>query len=152
MEIFSDWEEMLELLAKHKVRYLIIGGVAFTFHAKPRHTRDLDLWIDPSPANVRRANAALTEFGSHLLLNATKADQIVQLGVEPDRIDFFLSMEGETFKTAWRKRVEELFGRAKANWIDIDTLIRIKSRINDPRHQEDVRLLREVKKRHSKMA
>ena len=33
-----------------------------------------------------------------------------------------------------------------ANWIGIDDLIRAKARIDDPRHQEDVRVLRRVKK------
>ena len=35
-------------------------------------------------------------------------------------------------------------------WIDIDNLIRIKSVIDNPRHQEDARVLREVKKRRTR--
>lgn len=38
-------------------------------------------------------------------------------------------------------------GRAKAQWIDLDSLIEIKSRIDDPRHQEDARVLRLVRER-----
>jgi hypothetical protein len=32
-----------------------------------------------------------------------------------------------------------------ANWIKLDGLLRIKSRIAEPRHQEDARVLRAVK-------
>jgi len=150
MEAAGDFEDMLEMLNKHKVRYIIIGGLAFIYHAKPRYTKDMDLWIDPSPENVRRANAALTEFGSPYLLTAESPEEILQLGVAPDRIDLVRHVRGARFETAWKKRIKGQYGSAKANWIDLDGLIRIKSRIDNPRHQEDVRILREVKKRRRK--
>jgi hypothetical protein len=147
METIQDFEDMLLFLDKHKVRYLIIGGLAFIYHAKPRYTKDMDLWIDPDPENVKRANDALAEFDSPSLLNPKKKKEILQLGVAPDRIDFIMNVVGVKFETAWKKRIESRYGNARANWIDIDSLIRIKSRIDNPRHQEDARVLREVKKR-----
>jgi hypothetical protein len=30
-----------ELLNKHKVEYMVVGGYALAFHGKPRHTGDL---------------------------------------------------------------------------------------------------------------
>lgn len=150
METIQDFEDMLLFLDKHKVRYLIIGGLAFIYHAKPRYTKDMDLWIDPDPENVKRANDALAEFGSPSLLNPKKKKEILQLGVAPDRIDFIMNVVGVKFETAWKKRIESRYGNARANWIDIDSLIRIKSRIDIPRHQEDARVLREVKKRLKK--
>jgi len=147
MEAIQDFEDMLLFLAKHKIRYLIIGGLAFIYHAKPRYTKDMDLWIDPDPENVKRTNNALAEFGSPFLLNPKKKKEILQLGIAPDRIDFIMNVVGVKFETAWKKRVEGRYGNARANWIDIDSLIRIKSRIDNPRHQEDARVLREVKKR-----
>ena len=150
MEAAGDFEDMLELLDKHNVRYIIIGGLAFIYHAKPRYTKDMDLWIDPSHENVRRANAALTEFGSPYLLTPESPEEILQLGVAPDRIDLFRNVSGARFETAWKKRIKGQYGSAKANWIDLDSFIRIKSRIDNPRHQEDVRILREVKKRRRK--
>ncbi len=150
METIQDFEDMLRLLHKHKARYLIIGGLAFIYHAKPRYTKDMDLWIDPDPENVKRANQALAEFGSPFSLNPDKKNEILQLGVAPNRIDFLLQVSGARFETAWNKRIEGRYGKAKALWVDLDSLIRIKSRIDNPRHQEDVRVLREVKKRKKK--
>ena len=40
METLQDFEDMLELLDRNKVRYLIIGGLAFIYHAKPRYTKE----------------------------------------------------------------------------------------------------------------
>ncbi len=150
MEAIQDFEDMLQLLNKHRVRYLIIGGLAFIYHAKPRYTKDMDLWIDPAPENVKRANRALSEFGSPYALSAENAEEILQLGVAPDRIDFMLHVVGARFETAWKKRISGWYGDAKASWIDLDSLIRIKKNIDHPRHQEDVRVLREVKKRRVK--
>lgn len=146
MNSIQDFEDMLTLLERHGVRYLIIGGLAFIYHAKPRYTKDMDIWLDPGERNVERANKALAEFGSPLLLDATKPEEILQLGLAPNRIDFFLKIEGARFATAWKKRIAGRYGKAPANWVDIDTLLRIKDRIDGPRHREDARVLRAVKK------
>lgn len=147
MDTIQDFEDILDLLNKHQVRYLIIGGLAFIYHAKPRYTKDMDLWIDPVSDNVKHANAALSEFGSPFLIDPRNVKEILQLGVAPDRIDFLLHVKGSRFETAWEKRIQGKYGTAKTNWVDIDTLIKIKRQIDNPRHQEDVRVLREVKKR-----
>lgn len=146
METIRDFEDMLQLMEEHRVRYLIIGGLAFTYHALPRFTKDMDLWIDPHPNNVQRANKALSAFGSPALLDPDQAEEILQLGVAPDRIDLIRGVRGANFETAWKHRVKGSYGEASANWIDIDSLIRVKSRIDHPRHQEDARILREVRK------
>jgi hypothetical protein len=39
-------------------RYLV-GGYAVAFHAEPRYTKDLDVWVDPSADNAIRVFAAL---------------------------------------------------------------------------------------------
>lgn len=146
METIGDFEDMLALLEKHQVRYLIIGGLAFIYHAKPRYTKDMDLWIDERSENIKRANRALTEFGSPAVISTESKSEILQIGVAPDRIDFFCRVVGARFDTAWKKRVRGKYGKVRANWIDLDSLIRIKSRIENPRHQEDARVLRDVRK------
>lgn len=147
MDAVPDFEDLLDLLDRHDVRYLIVGGLAFIYHAKPRYTKDMDLWIDPAPDNVQRANTALVEFGSPNLMRAGGLDEILQLGAAPNRIDIIQDVEGPGFAVAWKARIEARYGQAKANWIDLDSLIDIKGRIDDPRHQDDARILREVRRR-----
>lgn len=142
----QDFEDILELLAAHRVRYLIVGGLAFIFHAKPRYTKDMDLWIGPDKDNVEQANRALAEFGSPELLDEANSDEILQLGVAPNRIDLLRSIPGFDFDTAWNKRIASRYGTASADFVDLDTLLQIKAGIDDPRHQEDARVLREVKR------
>ena len=145
METVLDFEDMLELLERHGVRYLIIGGLAFTYHAKPRYTKDLDLWLDPARENIERANRALAEFGAPHPLDPAKPEEILQIGVAPDRIDLLRETARMDFEECWKTRVRGRYGRVEADWIDLDSLIELKSRIDDPRHRADVRVLRKVR-------
>lgn len=148
METIQDFEDILDLFDRFSVRYLIIGGLAFTFHAKPRYTKDIDLWVDSSPQNVQLTNRALAEFGSPFLLDPDHPEEIVQIGVEPNRVDVLREVGGVEFEEAWHRRIEARYGSAKAIWIDLDSLIAIKSQIEDPRHQDDARVLRRVRDRN----
>ena len=145
MDTVQDFEDLLELLDRHGARYLIVGGLAFIYHAKPRYTKDMDLWVDEQPDNVVRVNRALTDFGSPQVLDVENPDEILQLGAAPNRIDLIRSVVELDFAAVWGKRIEGHYGRARANWIDLDSLIAIKSGIDHPRHQEDARILRLVR-------
>jgi hypothetical protein len=145
MDTVRDFEDILELFERHRVRYLIVGGMAFIFHAKPRYTKDIDLWLDPDPDNVRLVNLALTEFGSPELMAPEMPDEILQLGVAPNRIDLLRDVVAMDFSEAWPRRIKAPYGRAAANWIDLEGLLAIKSAIDHPRHQEDARILRVVR-------
>ena len=107
----------------------------------------MDLWISPAEDNIRRANRALSEFGSPMLLNVGETSEILQIGVAPNRIAVLVDVGCLSFDPVWEKRIERSYGRSVAYWIDLDSLIAIKARINAPKHQEDVRVLREVKAR-----
>lgn len=147
METVEDFEDLLELFERHSVRYLIIGGMAFIFHAKPRFTKDIDLWVDPEVENVSRANAALSEFGSRYFLDPEKEDEMLQLGVAPNRIDLLREALPLAFEAAWERRVDGRYGRAIARWVSLEDLLAIKERIDHPRHREDARVLRMVLER-----
>ena len=149
MDTVQDFEDLLELLERHEARYLIIGGLAFIYHAKPRYTKDMDLWVGPDAENVERANRALAAFGSPNLLDPGRRDEILQLGVAPNRIDL-LRETGLEFEEVWCNRIQGRYGRSSASWIDIDGLIAIKKRIDHPRHREDVRVLELVRERRKR--
>jgi hypothetical protein len=147
LDTVKDFEDLLALLEQFGVRYLIIGGLAFIFHAKPRYTKDMDLWIGADVQNVERANQALAAFGSPDVLDPEHSDEILQLGVAPNRIDLLRETGGPSFEEAWKRRIEGRYGPVTVYWVDIDSLIAIKSTIDDPRHQDDARVLRAVRNR-----
>jgi hypothetical protein len=57
--MFDDFKELLSAFNAHSVKYLIVGGYAVSFHAQPRATKDLDLFIQAEPANAKATYAAL---------------------------------------------------------------------------------------------
>ncbi len=55
----DDLKELLSILNAHKVRYLVVGAYAVSFHSEPRATKDMDVWIATDPANAASTFAAL---------------------------------------------------------------------------------------------
>jgi len=149
VDTVEDFEDLLDLFGQHQVRYLIVGGLAFIYHAKPRYTKDMDLWLDSEAGNVRRANKALAAFGSPHLMDVENRDEILQIGIAPNRIDLLRDLAGPPFETAWQRRIAGTYGGFRVNWIDLESLLDIKSRIDHPRHQEDARVLRMVRDRRA---
>ena len=82
MEIYRDFKEFFELLNAQKVEYVVVGGYALAHHGAPRYTRDIDVYVRPTPENAQHVQAALEAFGfGQTGLKAEdfeKPDQIIQ--------------------------------------------------------------------------
>ena len=141
----KDYEEFLELLNKHNVRYCIIGAFALAFHVRPRYTKDMDIWIEASTDNANRLLIALNEFGFGSLNLAVEdfstQGNIIQLGYEPVRIDLLTSIKGLKFEDAWKNRVPGPYGKQTVNFIDRQNLIKSKKISNRPQDIADLELL-----------
>jgi hypothetical protein len=101
-------------LTARNVRFVVVGGHALAYHGRPRYTKDLDVFVEPSPENAARMLLALEDFGfGGLGLTAADFDRpgkVVQLGVAPNRIDLLTSIDGVPFDEAWGGRVVGRFG------------------------------------------
>ena len=62
MTLDKDFEDFVFLLNTYKVDYMVVGGYALAFHGKPRHTGDLDIWIDVSEDNARKMILVLSDY------------------------------------------------------------------------------------------
>ena len=65
MTLAQDFEDFVKLLNKHQVDYMVVGGYALAFHGKPRHTGDLDIWINSLETNAEKLVIAIKEFGNY---------------------------------------------------------------------------------------
>ena len=145
-----DYEEFVESLNASGARYLIIGAHAVAFHARPRATKDLDLFIEPTPGNAERVLAAIRSFlGSDLGLTVedlTTPGSIVQLGVAPSRIDLLSRLAGlQDFASAWSSRIDARFGDVEAHYLSLDDLIQEKESAGRDQDRADLRSLRRVR-------
>ena len=57
-----DFKDLLRILGKYKVRYLVIGGYAVMNYAEPRFTKDLDIFVDATKENANAVFSALKAF------------------------------------------------------------------------------------------
>jgi Nucleotidyl transferase of unknown function (DUF2204) len=150
--MLKDQKELLSEFNAHGVEYLIVGGHAVNLHGVPRTTKDLDVLIRDDEQNSEKVYAALASFGAplHGLTQADfrdHPDQILQIGVEPSRVDILQAIPGITFDEAWANRVEGRIDKdLTAPFLGREDLILNKELTGRPRDLGDVAELREVKR------
>lgn len=129
---YRDFEEFLASCNAHGVRYLVVGAHAVAFHSRPRATKYLDVYVEPTAENAERLLAAIREFfgGADLGFtdeDVTELDTVLQLGVAPVRIDLLSSLSGiESFDRAWRQREDARYGAVNTHYLSLDDLISAK--------------------------
>jgi hypothetical protein len=108
--MFDDFKELLSVFNARRVKYLIVGGYAVSFHSQPRATKDLDLFIRADPANAKATYAALASFGAPLsslnVEDLSDPRKFIRFGREPVAVDILPGIDGVAFDEAWERRVE----------------------------------------------
>lgn len=139
MNIQPDFEELLRLLEKHDVRYLIVGGYAVAFHGYPRFTKDIDIFYSNSTENVQAILKALKDFGftdkELSAANFLEKGSIITFGIEPVRVDMINAITGVEFEEAWKNRVCGKYGKTEAQFIGMRELMINKSSTH---HSQDL--------------
>lgn len=151
----QDYKDLLSAFQSHGVRYLVVGGYAVIYHAQPRFTNDLDLFIQADPANARAAYAALAEFGAALQgmqpEDFADPNSFFRFGREPEGFDILPSIPGVNFDAAWTKRIEAVIDPATgltANFISAEDLIAAKLAAGRPQDIADVDAIRKAASGH----
>lgn len=142
MQVSKDFEEFFELLNKHKVRYLIVGGYAIAIHSRPRFTNDIDILIESSKSNAARVLKVLKDFGfgdvGIRIEDFLNVDQAIQLGFPPLRIDLLTSISNVTFAKAWKRKVTSRYGSQTVYYIGKKDLIASKKGTGRKRDKQDL--------------
>lgn len=159
------FDEFLAYLDESGVRFVVVGGVAVVIQGFARLTADIDLVIDLSDANVRRAIDALTARGLRPLLPVNALDfadpekrrewvdtrnlEVFSLRDERNpllTVDLF-AREPLPFEELWsRADIVSLRGRA-IRVASLDDLIRMKRAAARPQDSVDVERLEEIARR-----
>lgn len=96
-----DLCDFLSELRAQEARFVVVGGWAVMAHtAKPRPTKDLDIYVSPDDPNLLRVARALGSFGAPpnlCTLDALQAQPAakfsgVTFGLPPNRIDVLSKM------------------------------------------------------------
>src|SRR5690606_24421687 len=106
----QDFTDFVQLLNDHQVKYMVVGAYALSFHGRPRHTGDLDIWIKPDAENAGKMVKVIDEFGFGML-GLTEEDFLrenygTQLRYQPLRLDILNAEYGVVIKDAYYPRLE----------------------------------------------
>lgn len=149
--MFQDFKELLSAFNAHNVKYLVVGGYAVSFHAQPRATKDLDLFIKADPANAQAAFSALARFGAPMggvrLEDLADPAMFLRLGQPPVAVDILSGIDGVDFDGAWERRIEGVIDPGsglKAFFISKEDLIASKIAAGRLRDLADVEEIREA--------
>ncbi len=145
MDISLDYRDLLRILNKHKVKYLVIGAYAVAFYTEPRYTKDLDIWVSNDRANAKRLHKALADFGAPLkgvsAEDFANKKMIYQIGVAPVRIDILMDASGIKFENAWKNRKKSKYGGVSINILGIKELIYSKKKAGREQDVSDIKKL-----------
>jgi len=151
MTLAEDFEDFVKLLNKHNVEYMVVGGYALAFHGKPRHTGDLDIWINVSEENAVRMLKVVRDFGLQSL-GFKKEDfltegLISQIGYPPLRIDVLTLIDGVKFSEAMLNMEKiELENDLVINYIGLNDLVKNKQVSGRRQDITDVKTLQKLMK------
>ncbi|HKR01598.1 MAG TPA: nucleotidyltransferase [Pyrinomonadaceae bacterium] len=140
-----DFKEMLSCLKDEEVDFIVVGAYALAAHGFPRATGDLDIWVRNSSENAQKVMRALMKFGAPLSdlseEDFTAPDLVIQLGVEPCRIDLLTGIDGVEFNKAWRSKVNITIDELEIGILSKEDLLRNKLATNRDKDQGDIEWL-----------
>lgn len=153
MDIYDDEIVLMwKALAKHDVRYMMIGGFAVNYHGFSRTTKDIDLWIEDTAENRKRLGDAFAEVFSGDF-SSFQTTQFIpgwtsfrfDSGFEIDIMTEVKGLEQEMFQSCFELApVTEIFD-VPVRFLHYNHLIKSKEAAGRPRDLWDIE---ELKKRN----
>ena len=147
MYLTQDYKDIIELFNKHNVKYLIAGAYAMSKVGYSRSTYDIDLWIEKTKENAINIFNALDEFGVPFKINPDDflaPNSVLQIGIEPNRIDILTDIDGLKFEDAWNNKQVAKFDELQTYTLEIHDIIKNKEASNRPKDQLELVQLKEL--------
>lgn len=147
----QDFADFLAALNSEGVAYVVIGGMAVLYHVPYRTTRDLDVLIEPTLDNARRARAAVGRWGGFEPEFAAEefiAGDILSFGGLL-RVELHSQVPGVSWSEVWAKRVPGELRGVPTHFAAADDLIAMKEATARPEKDlpdvERLELLRKLR-------
>src|SRR2546423_7622891 len=134
--------DVLERLEAEAVRYVVVGGVAVVLHGHERPVNDLDIVVDPAPAEARRATAAMMSLGfvPTLPLPLEMLTVLTMLDGAGRSVDVFARFR-VPFDELWPASERVRAGGSVVRVCSIEHLIRVKRLVMGPNDPKDIEAL-----------
>lgn len=110
--------EVIRLLNKHSIIYLIVGGCAEIFYGQKTFTKDLDVYIPLEFNTLENIHKFLNEFNSKSEdITAFEENKIIRLITSPFTIDLLPKIDGVSAEEAFNNYTVRSIGSEKVNII-----------------------------------
>ncbi len=143
--LIPNFRDLISEFNAEGVEFMIVGAYALAVHGIPRATGDIDLWINTNENNVARVVRALERYGAPAGLFDRKdletPDRVIQIGVDPERVDILTSIEGVSFADAYRDRIEVIVDDVVLPYISLRYFITNKRACDRPKDRLDLKEL-----------
>jgi predicted nucleotidyltransferase len=138
-------------LARHRVKYLVVGGYSVAYHGYPRYTGDLDIFVAVSASNASALVRVFRDFGFGDGAPAPAAFQtlghVIRVGREPMRLEIVNQIDGVSFAECYARRTRARLDGLTVNFIGLDDLLRNKRSARRPKDLADVAVLAKPRRR-----
>jgi hypothetical protein len=107
------FRDVFASLLSHRVKYVVIGGIAAVAHGVPRATFDLDILMEATEENADRLPMALRSCGfgtAHLISASELLRHEITIFKDRLRVDVQTSTPGIDFADAWKHHRELVIG------------------------------------------
>lgn len=141
-------KEIVWALTATSADFLVIGGLAISWHFPERQADDMDLLVNPTPDNSKRIAAALATLG----LSGFGENSFARLGLQiPLKQQHYAelltpSKDGPSFEESAADAVEVKLFNIPVRVASVKSLVRLKEHAvglsSEPKHQQDLELLR----------
>lgn len=126
----QDMKDLIVIMERHQVEYVLVGGFAVNFYGYIRTTQDIDILVNPSSINAKKMVNALEEFGFGSDGVPTEYFETegaaIHLGVEPNRIDLLTNLRGISNKEIFQRKERVKFENILLNIISLEDLLACK--------------------------
>jgi len=159
------YEDLFSTLEEHRIRYLVVGGIAVVLHGFIRATADLDLMVALDRDNLNaflgivkqrgykpKVPVALEDFAdpnnrrAWIQEKGMKVFSLYHPGKPRELIDIFVD-EPIPFEEAYKQRkVMKIFSMS-VSVINASHLIELKRKAGRPQDLEDIRALEDLRKK-----
>lgn len=144
-----DFRDLFAELNAAGVEFLVVGAHALAVHGHVRATKDLDVWVRRSEGNAQRILDALASFGAPIsnisVSDLTTPGTIIQIGVEPVRVDIITAIDGVEFDPAWNARMSAHFGDQEISVLSREHLLQNKRASGRTQDLADIEALNKLR-------
>jgi len=142
----EDFTDFIACFNKHKVEYVLVGGMAVILNGYVRTTGDMDVWVKKTEENYWRIIKAFHDFGMPVFDMAKERFlsndiDVWSFGRDPVRIDLMTEVKGLDFNDVYSSAQYYTEGNVIFRFLHKNNLIKAKQASGRHRDMDDIEQL-----------